>query len=164
MATTIQHPAYFLQRGKPSRASVGTETYELDTDEGTFTVEDDAAAAEAMDRLADTYGVEYYDGGTIKDASVDATPTDETADESGESDGESAADDGEALAQAAADATESEYSREELEAMDMDEVKDVADEVGVDEDSVDMRAKDNVVAAILQEQSDGVATDESDEQ
>ena len=47
--------------------------------------------------------------------------------------------------------------------MDMDEVKDVADEVGVDEDSVDMRAKDNVVAAILQEQSDGVETSEGGE-
>ena len=79
----IQHPAWVTGRGKPSRATVGTEDYDLD-DGGVFTVDDEARATQAMDRLADTYGVTYDDEGNIDDESVDATATtDETA-ESGE--------------------------------------------------------------------------------
>lgn len=71
----IQHPAYVLQRGQPSRATVGTESYALD-DDGVLSIEDEATAAQVMDRLADTYGVEYDDDGTIVSESVDATPAD----------------------------------------------------------------------------------------
>lgn len=156
----IQHPAFVLQRGQPSRATVGTENYDL-SGKGVLSIEDEATAARVMDTLADTYGVTYNDDGTIEGESTptaveNATGGDETAEngtESGpeaDSGGGEGADDGESEA----------YERAELDAMEHDELKDIADEVGVDSDSVDMRSPDNVVAAILQEQSDGVETDD----
>lgn len=120
----ILHPAYAegVRRGTPARVTVGATDYPIDS-EGYFAVEDEAEAEAAMDRLAQTYGVEYDDegevvaGGDTTDDTRHVGPDSEDADD--------------------------------LRAMDMDALRDRADAAGVDTDAVDMRSKDDVIDGIL---------------
>lgn len=61
----FRHPAYVLNRGLPSRASVSGAEYAIDED-GYLSIEDETEAGEVMARLERTYGVTYADDGTIE--------------------------------------------------------------------------------------------------
>lgn len=159
----IQHPATVLERGVPSRAGIGAEMYDID-DEGYFTVDDEATAVEVMERLAENYGVEYTDDGEIEG---DATPavtrvensedgeSAESGDDSEETSG-SEADDGEALAEAGADA----FDRAELEEKERDDLREmVRDHPDVDEDEINLNKTEEMVAALLRADAESVSED-----
>ena len=152
MTTNIKHPAYHedVQRGVPSRASIGSETYEVD-DDGYLAVDDESEAVAAMQRLAETYSVEYDDDGEIVDVNAPVDTSVEDTDTGGASAARES-DDGEEPP----DEASAHRSREDLKERDHEELKDLFRDLGGDTDAMDMRSKDEVIAGILRLDADGV--------
>lgn len=166
--TEIKHPAYELNRGIPTRASVGSTEYEID-ENGYLSVADDKADT-VMQRLAATYSVEYGDDGEIADtAAAVETAVDEAADDdSGDGDGGDT-DEGDNAAEAEAEAQtpaedgeegpDETMDRSELEDWNMEALRDRYESLGGDPDGVDMRQKDELIAGILRLQADTESTE-----
>jgi hypothetical protein len=144
----FKHPAYELDRGVPSRATVGTDDYEID-DEGYLSIDDEATAARAMDTLASTYGVSYDDDGEIEGESAPDTPG---------SDGE----DGDAEAEAdesdgSDDGADEALSQDELQALGRDELRErCRDTDDVDVGQINLNQTDEMVAALMRAQTEAV--------
>lgn len=144
----FKHPAYELDRGVPSRATVGTDDYEID-DEGYVSIDDEATAVRAMDRLASTYGVTYTDDGEIEAESASETPG---------SDGE----DGDAEAEAdesdeSGDDAGGTLSQDELQALGRDELRErCRDNDDVDVEAINLNQSDEMVAALMRAQTEAV--------
>lgn len=147
----IKHPAYELDRGVPSRATVGTDDYEID-DEGYLSIDDEATAVRAMDRLASTYGVTYDDDGEIEGESAPDTPG--SSDEDGGAEAEAEADESDGSDDAGADDT---LSQDELQALGRDELRErCRDNDDVDVDEINLNQTDEMVAALLRAQTEAV--------
>ncbi|WP_273835134.1 hypothetical protein [Halococcus sp. PRR34] len=151
----IKHPAHELDRGVPSRATIGTDDYEIDED-GYLSIDDETTAVQAMDRLAATYGVAYTDDGEIEGESAPETP-DASGEDTTEDEGEP--DDGD-------DSTGSEggesLSQDELQALDRDDLREKCRENdAVDVDAINLNQSDEMVAALLRAQTENVDSDDS---
>jgi hypothetical protein len=145
----FKHPAYELDRGVPSRATVGTDDYEID-DEGYLSIDDEATAARAMDTLASTYGVTYTDDGEIEAESAPDTPGSdgdaEVEAEADKSDGSDGSDD-----------TDGALSQDELQALGRDELRErCRDNDDVDVEAINLNQSDEMVAALMRAQTEPV--------
>lgn len=152
----LQHPAYVLESARPGEVMLAPESHRRSAtvdDEGWFDVPDDLNADRIRDRLATTYDVEYADDGSVLSggSAGDGAESDAEADANGADTADSGADD---ATEADVDESPGEYSREDLEEMDVDELREVFDEVGGDRDAVDMRKPNEIVAGILRAQAD----------
>lgn len=145
----IKHPAYELDRGVPSRATVGDTDYTID-DDGYIPdgeLDDESDAVQVMAQLASTYGVTYDDDGEIEAESAPDTPGSDDedgvveADESDESDGEA----GDTL------------SQDELQTLDRDELRErCRDNDAVDVEAINLNQTDEMVAALMRAQTEAV--------
>ena len=145
----FKHPAYELDRGVPSRATVGTDNYEID-DEGYVSIDDEATAVRAMDTLASTYGVTYDDDGEIEAESAPDTPGSDGEDGDAESEAEADESDG-------SDDADEALSQEELQALGRDELRErcrANDDVDVE--AINLNQTDEMVAALMRAQTEAV--------
>ena len=143
----FKHPAYELDRGVPSRATVGTDNYEID-DEGYVSIDDEATAVRAMDRLASTYGVSYDDDGEIEAESAPDTPG---------SDGENGGAEAEADDSDGNDDADEALTQDELQALGRDELRErcrANDDVDVE--AINLNQTDEMVAALMRAQTEAV--------